>query len=107
MVVDAEGIGMDPRFFKDPEEFLPERFVRGDTSLSAEYKNTNPFALLPFGFGVRSCVGQRFAETEIYVLTAKASGLLTHSFYFSLHSNVAAYGQFCRFYICKENFSNM
>lgn len=74
MVVDAEGIGMDPRFFKDPEEFLPERFVRGDTSLSAEYKNTNPFALLPFGFGVRSCVGQRFAETEIYVLTAKASG---------------------------------
>ncbi|XP_022341525.2 putative cytochrome P450 49a1 [Crassostrea virginica] len=71
VVVDAEGIGMDPRFFKDPEKFLPERFVRGDTSLSAEYKNTNPFALLPFGFGVRSCVGQRFAETEIYVLTAK------------------------------------
>lgn len=61
----------DPRFFKSPERFLPERFVRNDKSLSDEYKNTNPFATLPFGFGPRSCVGQRFAETEMYVITAK------------------------------------
>ncbi|XP_061169293.1 probable cytochrome P450 49a1 [Saccostrea echinata] len=61
----------DPRFFKSPEIFLPERFVRDDNTLTEEYKNTNPFATLPFGFGPRSCIGQRFAETEIYVLTAK------------------------------------
>lgn len=61
----------DPRFFKNPEMFLPERFMRDDSSLTEEYKNTNPFATLPFGFGPRSCVGQRFAETEIHVLTAK------------------------------------
>ncbi|XP_061175749.1 sterol 26-hydroxylase, mitochondrial-like [Saccostrea echinata] len=64
-------MGKDPRFFKSPEVFLPERFVRGDGSLSDEYKNTHPYATLPFGFGLRSCVGQRFAETEMLVITAK------------------------------------
>lgn len=61
----------DPRLFKSPEKFLPERFMRDDTTLTEEYKNTNPFAILPFGFGPRSCIGQRFAETEMHVLTAK------------------------------------
>ncbi|XP_062614817.1 probable cytochrome P450 49a1 isoform X2 [Saccostrea cucullata] len=61
----------DPRFFKSPEIFLPERFVRDDNTLTEEYKNTNPFATLPFGFGPRKCIGQRFAENEIHVLIAK------------------------------------
>ncbi|XP_061169294.1 probable cytochrome P450 49a1 [Saccostrea echinata] len=71
IVVCLQEMCEDPRFFKSPEIFLPERFVRGDSTLTEEYKNSNPFAILPFGFGPRSCIGQRFAETEIHVLTAK------------------------------------
>ncbi|XP_062589247.1 probable cytochrome P450 49a1 [Saccostrea cucullata] len=71
IVVCLLGMCEDPHFFKSPEIFLPERFVRDDNTLTEEYKYTNPFAILPFGFGPRSCIGQRFAETEIHILTAK------------------------------------
>lgn len=71
LVICLQQMCEDPRFFKSPETFLPERFMRDDTTLAEEYKNTNPFATLPFGFGPRNCVGQRFAETEMYIVTAK------------------------------------
>ncbi|XP_034335699.2 probable cytochrome P450 49a1 [Magallana gigas] len=71
LVLCLQQICEDPRFFKSPGKFLPERFMRDDTTLAEEYKNTNPFATLPFGFGPRNCVGQRFAETEMYIVTAK------------------------------------
>jgi cytochrome P450 len=45
----------DPRFFVDPEEFRPERFV-------------NPvhprFSYFPFGAGPRQCIGEGFAWME-------------------------------------------
>ncbi|XP_061169292.1 probable cytochrome P450 49a1 isoform X2 [Saccostrea echinata] len=61
----------NPRLFKSPDSFLPERFVRDDNTLTEEYKNTNPFVTIPFGVGPRSCIGKRFAETEMHVITAK------------------------------------
>ncbi|XP_078676342.1 cholesterol side-chain cleavage enzyme, mitochondrial-like [Branchiostoma floridae x Branchiostoma belcheri] len=57
----------DPRLFKDPEEYRPERWLRG----SEDRADTHPYAFLPFGFGTRSCVGRRVAETELQVLLAK------------------------------------
>ena len=58
----------DDKYFKRAKEFIPERWVR-DESYKTEgcphAKETHPFIYLPFGFGSRSCIGQRFAELEV------------------------------------------
>lgn len=59
------------QFFSHPDAFLPERFLRSNNPLSSTIRNTHPSATLPFGFGPRSCIGQRFAELEIQLITAK------------------------------------
>jgi len=46
----------DPTFWKDPERFLPERFLPGST-----YLPKNPFAYIPFGAGPRGCLGAGLA----------------------------------------------
>ncbi|XP_061169532.1 probable cytochrome P450 12d1 distal, mitochondrial [Saccostrea echinata] len=61
----------DPRFFNHPEEFLPERFLRDEDPKIGDIRNLYPYATLPFGFGTRSCIGQRFAETMMHTITAK------------------------------------
>nr|XP_022337864.1 probable cytochrome P450 CYP44 isoform X2 [Crassostrea virginica] len=71
ILIASNNISQDSRFYKDPGKFIPERFLRGDNSLDEETRHSHPFAFLPFGFGPRSCIGQRFAETEILVLTLK------------------------------------
>ena len=52
---------VDPRYFSDPLEFKPTRWIE-------ESKTINPFASIPFGFGPRNCYGRRIAELELYLL---------------------------------------
>nr|WCC58036.1 cytochrome P450 [Pharsalia antennata] len=63
-------ISANSDLFKDPEKFIPERWLR---STGDEYssKNVHPFAYMPFGFGPRSCIGKRLANLEIEVVLAK------------------------------------
>ncbi len=44
-------------YFTDPEEYIPERWVRG-----GEESNTSvhPYLLIPFGHGPRMCAGQGY-----------------------------------------------
>lgn len=52
------GIHHDPRYYKDPETFDPERF-------SDENKgDIKPLSFIPFGVGPRNCIGSRFALME-------------------------------------------
>jgi cytochrome P450 len=57
----------DPRYWEDPEKFIPERFT-------PEAKATRPrFTYFPFGGGPRQCIGEPFAWMEgVLVLAALA-----------------------------------
>ena len=63
-------MSLDDRFFPRPTEFIPERWLRETTGELAKGKQF-PFATKPFGFGPRACLGQRFAENEIFIGTTK------------------------------------
>ncbi|XP_046394776.1 probable cytochrome P450 49a1 [Ischnura elegans] len=68
--------------YPQAKRFLPERWLKArpdgaERVGSAEdfdavsHGKHHPFAFLPFGFGVRMCVGKRFAEMEMEILVAK------------------------------------
>lgn len=54
----------DPRHFKDPETFDPERFAPG------RIEEIPTYAYLPFGGGPRICIGNSFAIMEIVLVAA-------------------------------------
>ncbi|CAH2091759.1 unnamed protein product [Euphydryas editha] len=51
-------------YYPRPTEFIPERWIV-EKSDPLCHSNANPFAYSPFGFGFRSCIGQRIANLEI------------------------------------------
>ncbi|TDL22861.1 cytochrome P450 [Rickenella mellea] len=54
------GLHYNPRYWKDPHEFKPQRFL----------EDYNRDAFLPFSGGARQCLGRKFFETEgIAILT--------------------------------------
>lgn len=55
-------IHRDERFFKDPHEFIPERF---------QNSTHNPYVFIPFSAGPRNCIGQKYAMMEIKFVMAK------------------------------------
>jgi len=57
----------DPASFANPDQFVPERWLRG----CPERHNANSFANIPFGHGARACIGQRFAKLELYMMMVK------------------------------------
>jgi len=63
-------ISLDPMYFPSPMEYIPERWIRQNPEYPL-YKSKHPYAYMPFGFGVRSCIGQRFAELDLKMLLLK------------------------------------
>jgi len=54
----------DPRWFDDPEEFDPDRWLDG------RQKSLPRNAYLPFGTGPRACIGEQFAWAEAVTVLA-------------------------------------
>ena len=57
-----------------PEEFIPDRFMEGTPEAAA----VNPDAWVPFGGGVRACVGEKFAMAVCFHAALRPFDVLTH-----------------------------
>ncbi len=57
LTVSILNLHRDPRLFERPERFEPERFLRDDSP--------GTYTFVPFGGGVRRCIGASFADVEI------------------------------------------
>lgn len=55
------------KYYPRPNEFIPERWIV-DKNDPLYHGRIHPMVTLPFGFGVRSCIGRRIAELEIETL---------------------------------------
>lgn len=67
------GCHLDKYFYKS-NEFMPKRWLRNSNSDGQndyESSKSNPFLMLPFGFGPRMCIGKRLAEFEVKMLIIK------------------------------------
>ncbi|KAF8919330.1 cytochrome P450 [Mucidula mucida] len=59
IVLHAPGIHYDPKYWKNPYNFEPDRFLQ---------KEWPRHAYVPFSAGIRSCLGRRFAETVMVAM---------------------------------------
>ncbi|CAL9248612.1 unnamed protein product [Arabidopsis halleri] len=60
ILVNAWAIGRDPKLWKNPEEFNPERFIDSPVDFRGQH-----FELLPFGSGRRICPGMEMGMATL------------------------------------------
>ena len=65
-------VSYDENVFPDPHAFLPQRWLRG----ADKQLNQHPFGSVPFGFGIRACLGRRVAELEMYLIMSRVRALI-------------------------------
>ncbi|KAK4725599.1 hypothetical protein R3W88_028378 [Solanum pinnatisectum] len=79
--VNVWALGRDPKIWKEPLQFKPERFIEEDVDMKG-----HDYKLLPFGAGRRICPGMNLA---VNLVTSMLAHLL-HHFVWSLPNGVKA-----------------
>ena len=83
-----------PEYFDEPDIFKPERWLRKQKDdITAENTNrmslSHRFAVLPFGYGPRMCIGRRFAEQEVWLGLIKVRlRTNTYTLLYNTHANI-------------------
>ncbi|PPD68716.1 hypothetical protein GOBAR_DD34402 [Gossypium barbadense] len=72
ILINAWAIQRDPKWWENPEEFIPERFENSSIDF-----NGQDVQFIPFGFGRRNCPGMPFAVTVIEYVMANLLYWLT------------------------------
>lgn len=62
-------VSRDPSIFPEPERFHPHRWLKKSQPDALGVQH--PFGSVPFGYGVRACLGRRIAELEMQLLLAR------------------------------------
>ncbi|XP_058908110.1 sterol 26-hydroxylase, mitochondrial [Kogia breviceps] len=62
-------VSRDPLIFPEPDSFQPQRWLR--KSQPDALRAQHPFGSVPFGYGVRACLGRRIAELEMQLLLTR------------------------------------
>lgn len=65
-----------PEYFSNPNDFLPERWLR-----EAGGKQLHPFLVLPFGHGPRSCIARRLAEQNLQLFLMNVGFVIQNTQY--------------------------
>ncbi|KAK4797592.1 hypothetical protein SAY86_029918 [Trapa natans] len=71
VVVNAWWLANNPEWWKDPEQFRPERFMEEESGTDAVAGGKVDFRYLPFGMGRRSCPGIILALPILGLVVAK------------------------------------
>lgn len=71
VVVNAWWLANNPKWWKNPEEFRPERFLQEESATDAVAGGKVDFRYLPFGVGRRSCPGIILALPILGIVIAK------------------------------------
>ncbi|KID99795.1 cytochrome P450 3A17, partial [Metarhizium majus ARSEF 297] len=62
----------NPKHFKDPESFIPERWLSPSHPLYDEgFKDDNHAVFKPFSYGSRDCIGKNLAINELRVIISR------------------------------------
>ncbi len=61
IIADMDAVNHDPKYWKDPDTFYPERFLNEEGKFKSDPR------LMPFGIGKRRCMGEILARCEIYL----------------------------------------
>ena len=81
MLVNTWAIGRDENVWKDPDLFMPERFLERDLDCKGR-----EFELIPFGAGLRICPGLALAFRMVHLMLAS----LLHTFNWKLVDGMKA-----------------
>ena len=69
VIINAWAISRDPKSWEKAEEFMPERFMDGGSSVDIDFKGKD-FQFTPFGAGRRMCPGANFGLATINIMLA-------------------------------------